>query len=283
MEGRATKLVILVDVQIATKSPQKDPVFSFESSSTLSSSRSHHNLPYGIIKTDLETLTYIELGSKILKWYKEKTVLEERELITLEKIKIYLYKRKPPPNINDIACTAKFKIFERGQGFAPPDSLNAVIEAQDMALPSTEDIALPLQHLEDRFSVALLKEEIKDAEKRAKALLKKYQMGENASEFEPPSKTRAKKRKLEAAPVAVDASFGAASSTGTGSGIFAMDHQSSFEEPPQFSQTGSQNLGGGGMSAGFEETVYSTTSSVAPKASKRQPKGKKARRKRKPA
>jgi len=203
---------------------------------------------------------------------------------------MYLYKRKPPPNTNDITRTAKFKIFEHGQGFTPTDSLNALIDAHDMAILSSEKIALPLQSLEAGFNLAILKEEIKVAERRAKELLKEYQMCENASEFHPSSgagkitdpeyhlpQTRGKKRKIETAPIAVDSSFEAPSSMGTGSGFFAMDHQSSLEEPPQFSQKGSPKVGGGGMSISFEETADSATSSAAPKSSKRQPKEKKRR------
>jgi hypothetical protein len=229
------------------------------------------------------------LGSKILRWYKDKTVLEERELITPEKIELHLYKREPPPNTNDITCTAKFKIFERGQGFTPIDSLNALIDSDDLAILSSEKIALPLRSLEAGFSVAILKEEIKVAERRAKELLKEYQMGENASEFHPssgagkitdpeyhlPQTREEKKRKLE-----VDSSFEASSSVGTGSGLFVMDHQSSFEEPPQFSQRESPEAGEGVRGVDCEETVDS--SSAAPNTLKKHVKGKKPRgRKRK--
>jgi hypothetical protein len=223
------------------------------------------------------------LGTKILRWYKDKTVLEERELITPEKIEMHLYKRKPPPNTNDITCTAKFKIFERGQGFTPTDSLNALIDADDMSILSSEKIALPLQSLEAGFSVAILKEEIKVAERRAKELLKEYQMGENASEFHPSSgagkitdpeyhlpQTREKKRKLE-----VDSSFEASSSVGTGSGVFVMDHQSSVEESPQFSQRRSPEVGAGVVGVSSGETADS--SSAAPNTLKKQVKGKKKR------
>jgi hypothetical protein len=105
-----------------------------------------------------------------------------------------------------------------------------------MSVLSSEKIALPLQSLEAGFSLAILKEEIKAAERIAKELLQEYQMGENASEFHPSSgagkitdpeyhlpQTREKKRKLE-----VDSSFC--------SGVFVMDHQSSVEESPQSSQ-----------------------------------------------
>jgi hypothetical protein len=232
------------------------------------------------------------LGKKILSWYKEKTVVEERDLVTLQEVTMYLYKRTPPPNTNEIDCTAEFKIFKRGHGFTPPDSLDAVIDAQDMDLPSFEKITLPIEGLIASFPDAVEEAEVKTAERRARALRREYQMGENTSEFAPSSgagkntdpeyhlpQTRGKKRKIETAPVTVDSSFGGASSTG--SGIFVMDHQSS-EEPPQFSQRGSPKVGGGVMGVSFDDTVDSLTSSAAPNTLKTRMKGKKKRgRKRK--
>jgi hypothetical protein len=228
------------------------------------------------------------LGKKILSWYKEKAAVEERDLVTLQEVSMYLYKRTPPPNTNEINCTAEFKIFKRGHGFSLPDSLDAVIDAQDMDLPSSEKITLPIEGLIASFPDAVEEAEVKTAERRARALRLEYQMGENASEFEPSSgagkstdpgyhhpQTREKKRRLE-----VDSSFEASSSLGTGSGLFVMDHQSSFEEPPQFSQRGSPGAGEVAGGVGFEETVDS--SSAAPSTLKKHVKGKKPRgRKRK--
>ena len=259
---------------------------SFNSSTTLSSSHSQHNLPYGILKSDLQNLNYKQLGTKILSWYKEKTVVEERELVTLQEVTMYLYKRTPPPNTNEIDCTAEFKIFKRGHGFTPPDSLDAVIDAQDMDLPSSQKITLPIEGLIASFPDAVEEAEVKTAERRARALRREYQMGENASEFAPSSgagkntdpeyhlpQTREKKRKLE-----VDSSFEASSSVGTGSGVFVMDRQSSIEESPHFSQRRSPEAGAGVVGVSSGETVDS--SSAAPNTLKKQVKGKKRGRKR---
>jgi hypothetical protein len=226
------------------------------------------------------------LGKKILSWYKEKTVVEEKDLVTLQEVTMYLYKRTPPPNTNEINCTAEFKIFERGHGFTPPDSLDAVIDAQDMDLPSSKKITLPIEGLIASVPDAVEEAEVKTAERRARVLRREYQMGENTSEFALSSgagkstdpgyhlpQTREKKRKLE-----VDSSFEASSSLGTGSGLFMMDHQSSLEEPPQFSQR--ESTGAGEAGVGFEETVDS--SSAASNTLKKHVKGKKPRgRKRK--
>jgi hypothetical protein len=276
LEGRATRLVILVDIEITIKGAESIPFASFNSSTTQSSSQSQHGLPYGILKTDLRTLTDEDLGSKILSWYKEKTMVEERELVTLQRVTVYLYKRKPPPDTNDITCTAKFEIFNREQGFTPPDLRDAVIDAHDMDIPSSsEKIALPIDNLIACFDLALKKKEIEVAEDRAITLRNEYQMGENTSEFAPSSgagkstdleyhlpQTREKKRKLE-----VDSSFG--------SGVFVMDHQSSREESPQFSQRRSPEATEGVVGVSSGETVDS--SSAAPNTLKKQVKGKKKR------